>query len=178
MIRRILLLILVCLPLCAQEQDKAPEYVAKQFGPSFTLLTKYPALIGDLDGDGAEDAVFVVTGSTTKVNPLTDEADFHYKVIDPYDDYFGFGNPKVTVGFAAHDPDQVKYILVVHNWKAATPKAKYLIINLPFEKLSLTRIPFKKKAVTAITAEELGGMTSAIFWDGKRYRWDALTLTE
>lgn len=148
------------------------EFVGLNFGPAFSLIDRYPVLLGDMDGDGTEDAIFVLT---RKDNPLLDEAQFHYKVVDPYDEYFGFGDPKVTISFNAHDPDQVKYIAIVHNWRAATPKAKFLVINLPFEKLSLTRIPHKKKTVTALAAEELGGLTSAIYWDGKKYKWDAMS---
>ncbi len=152
----------------ATASDK--EYVSLNFGPSFTFIEKFPVMTGDMDGDGAEDAVFVLT---RKDNPLGDEEEFHYKVIDPYDEYFGWGDPKVTSKFNAHDPDAVKYIAIVHNWRAATPKAKYLVINLPFEKLSITRIPVKKKMATAISAEDLSGITSAIYWDGKKYKWDA-----
>jgi hypothetical protein len=155
---------------------KITEFVSLNFGTAFQLIDRYPILTGDLDGDGTEDAVFVLT---RKDNPLLDEAQFHYKVIDPYDEYFGFGDPRVTTSFNAHDPDQVKYIAIVHNWKAATPKAKYLVINLPFEKLTITRIPLKKKKIaTALAAEELGGLTSAIYWDGKKYKWDAMSAPD
>lgn len=179
MLRRLLLFVaLLSIPALAQNAPNPTEFVSLQFGTEFIYLDKFPVLTGDLDGDGTEDAVFVVT---SKSNPLLSEEQFHYKVIDPYDEYFGFGDPRVTTGFNAHDPEQVKYILVVHNWRAATPKAKFVVINLPFEKLSISRIPTKKKkmkVVTAITAEELGGLTSAIYWDGKRYRWNSLSGIE
>jgi hypothetical protein len=185
MLRRLFLLVLlICSFALAQagnkktppplpEQGPAPNvkaFVSMNFGASFVLLEKFPVLTADLDGDGLEDAVFVLT---RKDNPLLDEAEFHYKVIDPYDEYFGFGDPKVTVTFNAHDPEQVKYIAIVHAWRIAVPKAKYLVINLPFEKLSISRIPVKKKNFPAVAAEDLGGLNSAIYWHGKKYRWDA-----
>ncbi len=176
MLRRILVLVFVLSTLAlAQEAPKPQEYISAQFGPAFLYLDKFPVLTGDLDGDGTEDAVFV---TTSKDNPLLDEDQFHYKVIDPYDEYFGWGDPRVTTSFNAHDPAQVKYILIVHNWRAETPKAKLVVINLPFEKLNITRIPAKKKnkkPVPAITAEDLGGMMSAIYWDGKKYRWSSMS---
>jgi len=190
MIRRLLvLLFLVSLLAVAQsnkkgqpaplpEQGPAPktaEFVAANFGPAFSIIEKYPTIVGDLDGDGLEDAIIVLT---RKDNPLLDEAEFHYKVIDPYDEYFGFGDPRVTVTFNAHDPEQVKYIAIVHAWRTAAPKAKYLVINLPFEKLSISKIPLKKRNVVALAAEELGGLTSAIYWDGKKYKWDAMSAPD
>jgi hypothetical protein len=157
----------------AQPSTSTPdpaEYLATNFGHAFALIPRYPVLAADLDGDGIEDAVFVVTG---KDNPLVDELQYHYKVIDPYDDYFGFGDPRITLQFNAKDPAEIRYLAIVHSWRSATPKAKFVVINLPFETLTITRIPVKKKTVAAIGAEELGGLKSAIYWDGKRYRWDA-----
>jgi hypothetical protein len=70
----------------------------------------------------------------------------------------------------------VKFILIVHSWKAATPKAKLVVINLPFEKLSIMRVPAKKKKIVpAIAAEDLGGLMSAIYWDGKKYKWSSMS---
>jgi hypothetical protein len=186
MIRRLLVFVaLFCSFAIAQSGKKAPiepppqgpapkpaEFVAANFGPAFSIIEKYPVMVTDLDGDGLEDAIIVLT---RKDSPLLDETEFHYKVVDPYDEYFGFGDPRVTVTFNAHDPDQVKYIAVIHAWRTANPKAKYLVINLPFEKLSITKIPLKKRNVVALAAEELGGLTSAIYWDGKKYKWDAMS---
>lgn len=151
------------------------EFVSTQFGSDFVLLDKFPMLTADLDGDGTEDAVFV---ATRKGNPLVDQETFHYKVIDPYDEYFGWGDPRVTSTFHKDDPDEARYVLIVHDWQAATPKAKLVVLNLPFEKLAIHRIPGKKnKVFTAITAEDLSGETSAIYWDvkKKKYKWDSMS---
>jgi hypothetical protein len=174
MLRRLVPILLVLSTVAlAQNAPNPKEYVSSQFGEEFVLLDRFPMLTGDLDGDGTEDAVFV---ATRKGNPLVDEQQFHYKVIDPYDEYFGWGDPRVTSTFNTHDPEQIKYILIVHDWHAAVPKSKLVVLNLPFEKLGITRIPTKKKKiVTAITAEDLGGTTSAIYWDGKKYRWTAMS---
>lgn len=174
MLRRLLpLLLLLSTFALAQETPKPQEFVSAQFGPEFIYLEKFPVLTGDLDGDGVEDAVFV---ATRKGNPLVEEEQFHYKVIDPYDEYFGWGDPRVTTTFNAHDPEQIKYILIVHSWRSATPKSKLVVINLPFEKLTLMKIPArKKKIVPAIAAEDLGGLMSAIYWDGKKYRWSSMS---
>lgn len=148
------------------------EYVAKNFGPEFSLIQRYPVLTGDLDSDGTEDAVIVLT---RKGNPMLDEEEFNYKVVDPYDKYFGFGDPSVTTNFNSHDPQEIKHIAIIHDWRAAEPKLKLIVINLPFEKLSLTKIVLKKKKYPALTAEELGGTTSAIYWDGKQYKWNSMS---
>ncbi len=154
--------------------ENMKEYVTAQFGKQFILLEKFPVMTGDLDGDGYEDAVFVVT-MKEKENPMGGELDHNYKVIDPYDEYFGWGNPKVTLQFNAHDPDQIRYILIAHGWRLPKATMKYVVINLPFERLALTRHALKKKKLTvdAISAEELGGAVSSVYWDGKKYRWDA-----
>ncbi len=158
----------------AQDAPNPQEYIKAQFGPSFTYLDKFPVITGDLDGDGTEDAIFV---TSSKENTLLDADEFHYKVIDPYDEYFGWGDPRVTSTFNAHDPSQIKFVLIVSDWRSATPKAKTVVINFPFEKISLTRIPTKNKkrrVVPALMGEDLGGMKSAIYWDGKKYKWNSM----
>ena len=157
--------------LTAQEK----EFVSLQFGADFVLLDRFPMLTADLDGDGTEDAVFV---ATRKNNPLLDEEKFHYKVVDPYNEYFGFGDPRVTSTFETQDTDEVKYVLIAHDWHAATPKAKLVVLNLPFQKLSIDRIPGKKKKIyTAIIGEDRTGQTSAIYWDvkKKKYKWNSMS---
>jgi hypothetical protein len=60
-------------------------------------------------------------------------------------------------------------LLVVENWRA--PGRKFVIVNLPFEKLSLSRAPLPKRSVAAIAAEEVSGAKSLVYWDGKKWRW-------
>lgn len=147
--------------------------IAGQFGPEFEPLPAFPPLVGDMDADGIEDAVLVATGS-----PLGGQEEFGYKVVDPYNAYFGWGDPKVTATFEQMYPGPRKHVLVVHSWKAEKPKAKFVIINLPFEKLSLTRASLKKKPMSAIAAIESSSLSSVTFWDGKRYRWRADSIAE
>jgi len=145
----------------------AQQICTKEFGDSFKLDPKFEPLITDLDGDGAEDMILVATSK----NPLGGEVDYHYLAIDPYDQYFGYGNPKVTVQFTATNMTGVRYVLVMHNWRA--PKAKFVIINLPFEKLATSRMSInKKKAVNTIHAVEAGGLASDVYWNGKKYKWE------
>ncbi len=146
--------------------DSLKQLVAREFGSSFELLDPAP-LFFDVDADGAEDAILVGTSK----NPLLDEGELHYKVVDPYDDYFGLGDPHITAGFSPTQIGPPRYLLVIHDWRAAAPKAKFVIINLPFEKLSPGRTLRKKKPVPAISAEESGGLVSTLFWNGKKYKW-------
>jgi hypothetical protein len=63
-------------------------------------------------------------------------------------------------------------LLIVHNWRAATPRAKFVVINLSFAKISIARQLIKKKIVTAVVTEDVMGMTSSLYWAGKQYKWE------
>ncbi len=178
---------LLLLSLCAAAQQDPPaqhpavpdpalaELVTRQFGPGYQLLPAFAPLEADFDGDGVADlALAAHTG-----NPLTNAVEHNYKVIDPYNAFFGYGNPKVTEGFNAHDPrQQGLVVLIIHGagaegWHSATPKAKFVVINLPFTRLSLSRVQVKhKKTVAAIAADETDTVSSVIFWSGKKYKYE------
>ena len=67
--------------------------------------------MADLDGDGIED--IVIPARCT--NPMMDQAENSFVVVDPYNSFFGYGNPKVTTQFASEDPDRRGYsLLVIH----------------------------------------------------------------
>ena len=155
------------------------ELVKKQFGPTYTVVDDFsPVLLtGDLNGDSLEDAVIVGRCK----NPLVDAQGFSYKVLDPHHAYFGFSDPKVTYEFNLRDPLRNRFLLVIHGagpdaWRAATPKEKFVLINVPFDHLGIGRILVKKKVLWAISAEESSVMTSAVFWDGKKYKWEPDTV--
>jgi hypothetical protein len=151
------------------------EFVQQQFGKEFTLVPEIGATFGDLDGDGIED---VVIAARCK-NPLLDEAEHNYTVIDPYYDFLGYGDPKVTTTFS--EPDPVRrglMVLVIHGagpqgWRSATPKAKFVIVNLPYKTLSVRKMKLRKKTIEAVYIEEAGetGESSAIFFDGRKFRY-------
>lgn len=151
------------------------EMVKKQFGPEFSVVDDFaPALITvDLDGDQVEDCVIVGRSK----NPLVDQRDYGFKVLDPHNAYFGFGNPKITWDFNMRDPLRNRFLLVIHGagteaWRAAAPKAKFVLINIPFDRLGLTRIEYKKKTINALSTEETSVLSSVVFWNGKKYRWE------
>ncbi len=151
------------------EQPSAPtdtqQLITREFGKSFTVAPGFAALFGDVDGDGQEDAVVVVTSKS----PLGDQAAFNYHVIDPYDAYFGWGHTSDTVQFSATNAGPILYIAVIHNWRA--PRAKFLVINLPFKTLELSRVSLKKKSISSIHAVDVTGLESDMFWNGKKYKW-------
>jgi len=178
----------------AQRKGEVMEVVKKQFGADLEIAEtsseitaqylhpdkkkegrwKY-LLTGDLDGDGVEDAVIVVRFK----NPLAGQTQYDYKVVDPYFTYHGYGNPKVTATFQSEDPRYNHMLLIIHGagpegWRAEKPKAKFVIINLPFEFLSIAPVVVdkkKKKKVMGIMAEEVDGVSSSCYWDGKKYKW-------
>src|SRR5947208_15031203 len=68
------------------------EFVKKRFGSEFTFMPSFAPLTADLDGDGVED---VVIAARCK-NPLMDQAEHSYNVLDPYDDFYCLGNPTIS----------------------------------------------------------------------------------
>jgi hypothetical protein len=154
------------------------EFIQKQFGSTCKLIAGPPQLKADLDGDGVED--LVVAARCT--NPMADQAEDNFTVVDPYNSFFGYGNTKITSQFASEDPAMRGLVLlVIHGtgeeaWRAATPKAKFVIMNLPFKQIAVKKLKVRKKSVMAIYAEETGAdrMTSATFWDGKKYRYQPI----
>jgi hypothetical protein len=151
------------------------EFVQQQFGDQFTLLPEIGFAFGDLDGDGVED---IVIAARCK-NPMLDQGEHSYAVIDPYDEFFGYGDPRMTTTFSAGDPrERGLVVLVVEGagasaWRNKTPKAKYVIVNLPFKTVSVRKFKTKKRSVEAIYVEEAGdmGTSSALFFDGRRFRY-------
>jgi len=161
--------------LAADRKKIDNDFVHQQFGDQFTLLPDIGAAFGDLDGDGVED---VVIAARCK-NPMLDQAEHNYTVIDPYDTYFGYGDPRITTTFSAGSPDlRGLVVLIIHGagpeaWRSPTPKAKFVVVNLPYRAISIRKLKFKKRTIEALYVEEAGesGASSAVFFDGKKFRY-------
>jgi hypothetical protein len=152
-------------------------YVHKEFGDNCSLMAGPPQFIGDLDGDGVDDLVIAARCK----NPMADQAEYGFLVSDPYNT--GFGNVKLTSTFASDEPDRKGVsLLIVHGvgpdaWHSDKVKPKFLLINLPFRTVTVKRLTLKKRTVLGIYMEEKGegeSMSSVIFWDGKKYRYQVL----
>jgi hypothetical protein len=171
--------------LLAQQAEPKPSFVSaidndfvqKEFGSSCALVG-VPPLTADFNGDGVED---VVIPARCK-NPMSDQSENNFVVIDPYYSFFGYGNPKVTTQFSTDVPeDRGLVLLVIHGsgpeaWRSSTPAAKFVLVNLPFKQVAVKKLQVKKKKVMAIYVEETGvdPMTAAVYWDGKKYRYEPM----
>jgi len=153
------------------------DFVHKQFGENCNMIGM-PSIKADLDGDGVED---IVIPARCK-NPMMDQGEQNYTVVDPYDAYFGYANPKITTQFASEDPERRGFsLLIIHGagadaWHSSTPKAKFMVVNLPFRDIHVKKLVVHKKDRMAIYVEETGGdgMTSVLVWDGKKYRYSPM----
>jgi hypothetical protein len=158
------------------------DFIRKQFGESCSLVGGPQQFEADLDGDGNLD--LLVAARCT--NPIADQAEFAFKVIDPYNAFMGFGDVRVTSTFASDAPERRGLgLLIIHGaekdgWRAETPKSKFVMINLPLKTLTVKKYALKKKTVLGIFMEERGegeSTSSVIFWDGKKYRYQQLGAT-
>jgi hypothetical protein len=158
------------------------DFIHKQFGDNCSLLDGPAQFVADLDGDGVDD---LVVAAKCK-NPMADKDEYSFVVADPYDSFLGFGNVKVTSTFASDAPERRGVsLLIIHGagndaWRAETPKAKFLLINLPFKTLTVKRLTLKKRTVLGIYMEETGegeNTSSVVFWDGKKYKYQPLGST-
>jgi hypothetical protein len=155
------------------------EYIHKEFGDNCSLLPGPPQFVGDLDGDGVDDLVIAARCK----NPMADQAEYGFRVVDPYNSFLGFGDVKVTSTFASDVPERKGIsLLIVHGvgpeaWRSDKVKPKFLLINLPFKTLTVKRLALKKRTILGIYMEEKGegeSTSSVIFWDGKKYRYQIL----
>ena len=158
------------------------EFIHQQFGDNCSLIMGPQQFVGDLDGDGIDD---LVVAAKCK-NPMADKDEYSFVVADPYDAYLGFGDVRVTSTFASDEPQRRGVgVLIIHGdgndaWRAEKPKAKFLLINLPFKTLTVKRLSTKKKTVLGVFMEEQGegeATSSVLFWDGKKYKYMQLGST-
>ncbi len=161
-------------PLAPEVLQQVKDVVHRQFGAGFSLAadSPTPVVIADLDGDGIEDIAVVATAK----KPPKVESRAGYQMIDPYDEFFGYGNPQMTHHFSAADPERARYLLILHGagkegWKTNSPKSKFVVINLSLDHMEVGPFRWKKKKVNAIQIDETSVMSSVLFWDGKKYRW-------
>jgi|ERR1700722_74428 len=153
--------------------------IHKQFGDNCSLLPGPSQFVADMDDDGIED---LIVAAKCK-NPMADRDEYKFTILDPFDASLGYSDLKVTSGFGSDEPDRRGLsLLIIHGadknaWRADAPKAKFLLINLPFKTMTVKRLTIKKKTTLGIYMEETGegeDSSSVVFWDGKKYRYQLL----
>ena len=155
------------------------NFIHKQFGEEFSLTPASTPFVRDIDGDGVEDMVIVARSK----KPMLDAAEHSYKVVDPFYDFYGYGDPKLTSTFGSEElMEKNLVVLVIHGagpeaWRSDSPKAKFVIINVPFKKVTVRLLQLRKRQVNGIFAEEANSSAgdSVIFWDGKQYKYQPLS---
>ena len=158
------------------------EFIHQQFGENCSLIAGPPQFVADLDADGIDD---LVVAAKCK-NPMADKDEYSFVVADPYDSFLGFSDVKITSTFASDEPERRGLsLLIIHGadkdaWRNEKPKAKYLLINLPFKTLTVKRLALKKRTILGIYMEEHGegeDTSSVVYWDGKKYKYQQLGST-
>src|SRR5271163_3031809 len=115
------------------------EFVQQEFGKEFTFMPQVGVAYGDLDGDGVEDVVIAARCTT----PMLGQGEHNYTVIDPFNEFFGYGDPRMTTTFSAGDPALRGLVMLLIQgagpdaWRSATPKSKFVIVNLPYRTISV-----------------------------------------
>jgi len=149
------------------------EIVQKQFGKTFEIFPGDAQVLftGDFDGDGVEDAVIVARSQ----HPLNGMIEFNYKAFSPEDEYYGWGDPAIMTSNETSMWQQQRILLVIHGagpqaWRAEKPKAKYVIVNVPFQELLLTKMKWKKHVISAIAGSSIT-LNGVIYWDGRKYKY-------
>src|SRR5436309_10490358 len=85
-------------PQASYSAEQLATLVKQQFGPTFNLPAKFatPAIVADFDGDGVEDIAVVAKSK----EPFPDSYTLKYRVLDPYNAYFGMGDPQLSSTFS------------------------------------------------------------------------------
>ena len=128
-------------------------------------------LSADFDGDGVEDVVIAADSD----DPMPDSYEYKYQVSDPYNSFFGFGDPRQTANMSHYDPGHTHDLLIIFGRRtrrlaSATPKAKFVLINVPFDSFELGRLLIKKNKppIFVVKVQEARLIESTVFLTPRR----------
>ncbi len=155
-------------PRTGKPRSPLDALVEKQFGPDFRSDPKFQPIYGDFDGDQKEDVAIIGFSK----HPLGGSGKYSYTVVDPYDSYFGIGDPKITTHYGGFSDGSTHCILFIHDWKGEKAKGKWVVVNVPFAKVAPGQVTLHKKTFDAVAALETGSLSSLVFFDGKKYKWE------
>jgi len=149
----------------AADSPELAALVKREFGDKLQIVTQFKPIVLDIDGDGKPDLALVARGS----NAIMEVEAYDVKVVTPYYEHFGYGNAAIVTQYSTDvNP---RFVLILHDWRAAKPKAKYMVVGLPIEKFTSGRMRLKKKACEVIENLDSTGIWGATFFDGKKYHW-------
>lgn len=180
----VIALTLLTIPAAAQTAAHATapavddHFVQMEFGSSCRLNKAVAPLVTDLNGDQIKD--IVIAAHCT--NPMMDAVEHKFTVLDPYNAFYGFGNPQITMQYSTEDPQYRNLaLLIIHGdgpqaWRSPKPKDKFLIVNLAYKDIAVRHYLLKKKRIEAIYVDETdqSQTVSVLFWDGKKYKYDPI----
>ena len=145
------------------------ELIHKQFGDNCSLLSGPPQFVADMDEDGIDD---LVVAAKCK-NPMADKDEYSFVVADPYHTFLGYGDVKVIHVCIRRTGTTRVSLLIIHgaekdDWRAETPKAKFLLINMPFKTLVVKRLTIKREQSSVTWKKGRGeNISSVIFGTGR-----------
>jgi hypothetical protein len=174
----------------ANQSAAIAQVMQRDFGDAVEMVTAFQPcyVVGDFNGDGAEDAALVVRIMERR-NALPQDA----KLLNPFES-------RGAIKFPANPVVENKLALaIVHNWKAAQTTARFLLIGeSPVLILQHARatssergdrqnlmglmskrrkrrpgetLPRGSKGDVILLATEVGG-DSLLYWNGRTYLWE------
>lgn len=159
----------------------------RAFGDAVRPVNAQPVLVGDFNGDGAEDVALPVRPAEGRLSELNDEV-ANWSVQDALEEERSRRKPSATVERARVEQDDL-LLAVVHGigpkgWRDEDARQCYLVrhaTGAPLEARPRTellkyveRVPNAAQLEGHVIFCSSGGRPGFLFWTGRRYAWHPL----